>query len=396
MNSDGPLELWQQLHSTPEIFDAIAAAEGSELQRQTQLRSQYPAELVRLALELTSLREQARLKFSLADQLWMTRQSLEQSSSEELAIYKARRLRTAVPDNEPVLDFCTGLGADAIALAAGGTVITYDLDPVVLQLARWNAETYGVADRIEFRQQDVNDVEVAGRVLHLDPDQRDASGKRQRRLELIQPNLEKMQQLAMSCRAGVIKLSPASNFGGKFPECEVELVSWRGECKQALIWCGELAEPEQWRATVLPAGASLVGDPLSAYPQFGEVAAFIYDPDPAVVRAGMINHLSEETGASRLDEAEEYLTSNELIASPFMAAFEVHEVLGRNEKELRRWIRSNDIGSVEIKCRHLKIDVEKTRKSLPLQGAGTATVIFARVGGKSKVIVCSRVSEQQT
>ncbi len=394
MNSDGQLELWQQLHSTPQIFEAIAAAEGTELQRQAQLRNDYPAELVRLALELSQLREQVRQKFSRADQLWMTRQSLEQSSSEEIAVYKAERLKDVIRDDEPVLDFCTGLGADAIALAAHGKVISYDLDPVVLQLAQWNAEAYGVADRIDFRQEDVNNVDVTGRVLHVDPDQRDEAGRRQRRLELIQPNLETMQQFAARCRAGVIKLSPASNFGGKFPDCEMELVSWRGECKQALIWCGELAEPEQWRATVLPAGASMAGDPLSAYPDFDEVGEYVYDPDPAVVRAGMINHLAEESGASRLDEAEEYLTSGERIDSPFMAAFQVHDVLGRNEKELRRWIRSNDIGSVEIKCRHLKIDVEKTRKSLPLQGAGTATVIFARIGGKSKVIVCKRVSEQ--
>ena len=73
-----------------------------------------------------------------------------------------------------------------------------------------------------------------------------------------------MTQLTKEFRGGAIKTSPASNFGGKFPLAEVELVSLKGECKEATIWFGELAEPGLWRATALPSGESLSGDPLSA------------------------------------------------------------------------------------------------------------------------------------
>ena len=389
------IQLWQQLKQTPELFADIESANGSALQRQQQLREVYPADLVRLGLDLHELRLRAGEKLSRADRMWFTRQSLEQTSSEALAEYKALRFQSRLKGIDTIHDLCTGVGADAIALSKISPVITYDLDLIMLQLAQWNAEVYEQNTQITFQQQDVNELDVSGKVIHIDPDQRDAQGKRNRRLENIQPPLEVLQRMAQECRAGAIKLSPASNFGGKFHDCETELISWKGECKQAVIWCGELADEGLWRATVLPSGESLVGDPLEAFPEFSEVSNFVYDPDPAVVRAGMINQLSEQLGVARLDDAEEYLTSAERIDSPFLSGFQVIETLTRNETHLRKFLRKLDVGEVEIKCRHLRIDIEKLRKSLPLNGTKAITLIFARVGGKSKVIVCSRLTNRQ-
>ena len=52
---------------------------------------------------------------------------------------------------------------------------------------------------------------------------------------------------------GAIKLSPASDFAQHFagPNVEIELISLRGECKEATVWFGELASCRR-RATRLP------------------------------------------------------------------------------------------------------------------------------------------------
>ena len=78
------------------------------------------------------------------------------------------------------------------------------------------------------------------------------------------PGLDYLTQLVERFRGGAIKASPAANFGGKFPEAEVELVSLDGECKEATIWFGELAQAGLWRATVLPSGETIAGDPLAS------------------------------------------------------------------------------------------------------------------------------------
>ena len=382
------LEPWQQLRATPELLVAIESASGTELQIQQELRKQYPAELVRLGLELVLLRKRAEGKFSRADQLWLTRQSLEQATSEQVAAHKAKRFAEQ-PDE--VWDLCSGMGSDAISLARHCLVHACDLDAVQLQLALWNAEVYGVSEKITFLKQDVNQIDVTGKVIHIDPDQRDATGRRHLRLEQIQPELTRLQEMAQSCKAGMIKLSPASNFGGKFPECEAELVSLHGECKAANIWCGEFAQPGMWRATVLPCGESIAGDPLSAWSEMTSLQNYLYDPDPSLVRSGLVNLFAEQQGLSRLDDAEEYLTAGSFIESPFITGFEVIDVLNRNEKQLRKYMREQNIGAVEIKCRHVPVDVERVRKSLSLKGENSTTIIYARIEGKTKVVICKRV-----
>ncbi len=385
------LELWQQLHARPELFSAIASASGTELQIQRQLRRQFPAELVRLGLELASLRKRAESKFTRADQLWLTRQSLEQATSEQVAIHKAQRFSLY----EEVWDLCSGMGSDAVALASHSRVIACDLDRLQLQLASWNADVYDRGDKITFSHQDANQVDLNSKIVHIDPDQRDASGRRHLRLEHVQPGLSRLQEIAQNCRAGVIKLSPASNFGGKFPESEAELVSLHGECKAAHIWCGELAQPGMWRATVLPSGESIAGDPLSAWVETDSLQDYLYDPDPSLVRSGLVNLFAEQNSLSRLDDAEEYLTAGGFIDSPFVTGFKVIDILNRNEKQLRKYLRERNIGTVEIKCRHIPLDVERVRKSLSLKGENASTVIYARIAGKTKIIICRRLERRK-
>jgi hypothetical protein len=192
-------------------------------------------------------------------------------------------------------------------------------------------------------------------------------------------------------KGGAIKLSPAANFVGKFPGAEIELVSLNGECKEATVWFGELGTPDLWRATVLPAGETLAGNPLDAFADVGPLGGYIYDPDPAVVRSGLVNLLSEKQGFTRLDDAEEYLTSNELIESSFARPFEVLAELPNNDREIRRYFRESEFGQLEIKCRHIPIQAETVRRKLELPGREAGVLVFARVEGKARAVVCRRI-----
>ena len=196
--------------------------------------------------------------------------------------------------------------------------------------------------------------------------------------------------LTRTFRGGAIKLSPAGNFGGKFSDVEIELISLNGECKEAVIWFGELGEKDRWRATVLPSGASLFGDPMEAYPEFGPLQRYLFDPDGAIIRAGLIDLMAERLQMQRLDESEEYLTSNSSSDSEFVRSFEVLEELPNNDREIRRYFRNSDFGRVEIKCRHIPIDVEAVRRKLPLPGDQPGVLIFVRVQGKARAVVCRR------
>ncbi|MEZ6066330.1 MAG: class I SAM-dependent methyltransferase [Planctomycetaceae bacterium] len=390
-SSTRELALLRELAERTDVWAAIDAATGSELQVQTQLRKQFAAELVRAALELRELRVRAAEKFSRASLMWLTRQSLEQATPEAVARHKARRFAAVGQSGPAVLDLCTGIGGDAIALTDVVDVIGHDLDPALLQRAEWNVAAYGHASRFTSRVADVTTVDLTGRLVHLDPDRR-SRGSRSIRLEHSQPSLEFLQQLAAEGRGGAIKVSPASNFGGKFPAAEIELVSLHGECKEATIWYGELRGDAAYRATSLPTGVTIAGHPLAVVTDVRPPGRYVYDPDPAVVRAGLVDLLAAELSLWRLDDSEEYLSGDTLCDSPFVTPFDVLDDLPANDRIVRQSVREARLGSVEIKCRHVKIDPPAIRRKLPLDGDGSGVLIYARLAGKTRVLRCIRVA----
>lgn len=377
---------WETLLQLRDHSELIAATEQTgltEFQLQQQLRKDYPDAVVRAALILRDCRRRAVDKYAAADRLWFDRTGLEQATHEAVAHHKAQRF------DGQIWDLCTGIGADAAALARRGRVITVDRNPANCQRAQWNAEVWNVDPLICCG--DVHTIDIAGKLVHIDPDRRATGPSRSVRIEDYLPGLEYLQSLTQTARGGAIKLSPASNFGGKFSDVEIELTSWKGECKEATIWFGELAGEAAFRATVLPSGASLSGDPLDEITDVTPPGTFLYDPDPSVVRAGLVDRLGREVAMTRLDASEEYLTSSTLIESPFTQAFEILEILPNQSRAIRDYFRKSNVGQLEIKCRHVPTQVEAWRKQLTLPGDQPGVLIFARLEGKTKAVIARRV-----
>ncbi len=382
-------EEWNLLHelrAAPQLVQIVSQAAGKELALQTQLRREFPERLVRGAFALCELRRKAAARFSRAAEMWFDRRGLEQATSEAVARHKARRFEGAT------FDLCCGVGGDALALAERGPVNAVDSNPVACLRTEWNAEAYGVLPQVTVECLDAEAVDAGQALVHIDPDRRAQSAGRAVRVEDYVPGLPFLQNMTRSFRGGAIKLSPAANFGGKFADVEVELVSLNGECKEATIWFGELRGKEPWRATVLPSGETLAGEPLDYAVAISPPLGFVYDPDPAIVRAGLVDAAAERLGLARLDAAEEYLTGTERVESGFVKAFEVLAELPNNLADIRAYFRTADFGQVEIKCRHIPIDAEQVRRRLPLNGNQPAVLIFARLGGRSRALICRRVA----
>ena len=379
----------EQLRLTPAIWDRIPGGDKHSAALQAALRQEFPAEVVRAVLTLAGLRTQAKTRFTRAEAMWFDRTRLEQATQEVVARHKARRFAACA--GQTVLDLCCGIGADAIAIAGHAPVQAVDMSPLATWYTARNAEAYGVASHIETRVSSVESVPVAGRFVHLDPDRR-TQGQRQVRLEFGSPALPYLQELTRTAAGGAIKVSPASNFGGKFTNCEIELVSVSGECKEATIWFGPLRQPAPFRATILPQGATIAGDPWDYRPRIEPLKRYLFDPDPAVVRAGLVDCVGDALDLRRLDDAEEYLTGDTLVDSPFVRGFEVVADLTNNTREIRDHFRTSSFGQVEIKCRHMSIDADAIRRKLPLPGNEPGVLLFARVAGKARAIVARRCS----
>ncbi|NOX54812.1 MAG: hypothetical protein GXP27_10305 [Planctomycetes bacterium] len=386
------------LRREPAVLEAVRELAGDELRAQQRLRKEFPAELVRAACLLHELRQRAHAKFTRADRMWFDRLGLEQATSEPVARHKARRFGLS---SEPVWDLCCGVGGDTIGLAVETEVVAVDRSPLRCRMTQWNAEAYEVADRVHVLQGDAVVLLPPGVFVHLDPDRRAEAGSagrsllgepRRRAVSLDQyhPGPTFWRELMRQTRGGAIKIGPAANFFGRFRNAEIELISLNRECKEATVWFGELSGPMPMRATVLPAGASLAGDPDQAECRVGQPGDFLYDPDPALVRSGLVDVLAEQLDLRRLDASEEYLTADRPIDSPFLRRFVLREIVPNNDRAIRQAFRRFACHEIEIKSRHIPINADAIRRRLPRDGGARGVLIFARVAGKTRALICER------
>jgi hypothetical protein len=116
---------------------------------------------------------------------------------------------------------------------------------------------------------------------------------------------------------------------------------------------------------------------------------FLYEPDGAIVRAGLVRPLAARLGVWQLDPHIAYLSGNEAVASPFVRGFAIEEVHPFNLKLLTRRLAALRVGTVELKGRGVAWEPESLRPRLKLHGPATRTVIFTRLGADPWMFLCT-------
>ncbi len=385
--------------------DGVAAtARAAELQAGgadlvgglARLRAEVGTEHAGPAWELARLRARARPVFGAdADRLFLTADALEQAGRPELAARRAARLLAGLPR---AVDLGCAAGTDSIALArAGGAVVAVDRDPVARELTAANAAALGVADRVEVRDgdavelvRDATDGTVAGcPAATLDPARR-AGGRRQLDPDRWSPPWSAVVALLDRVPASVVKVAPGLDHDRVPAGVEAEWVSVGGSIVEALLWGPGRAST--WRrATLVDDGRAhelvAASDPGTA--PVGPVRRWLHEPDPAVIRSGLVALVATDLGATLVDPTIAYLTSDAEAHSPWVCSYRVDEVLPFNLKKLRALMRTRGVGRVVVKKRGSPIEPEALARQLRGPGEATATVVVTRVAGAPTVLLCN-------
>jgi hypothetical protein len=387
-------EGWDLLASLP-AYDA-----SSELALQTRLREAgFAPELVSAALLQSQLRARARDKFgAFADGMLFTPDGLEQATRLEVAArHAARYLRAEI---RLVHDLGCGIGADAMAFAGLDLAVrAVDADPVTAVVAGVNLRHWPAAQAAHARAEDVelpSGDEATHTGVWVDPARRlagpaDASGRARRvfSLDRMSPSWRAVQECASQVPATGAKLAPAFPHGARPEGAEAQWVSWRGEVVECAVWWGPLVETVGRTATVLGPDADAVTlteeDAAGAAPPLdgpGGLGAYLYEPDRAVIRAGLTGALARLVGGAELDDGVGYVAAGAALPVPWAHQYVLVEALPWNVKTVRGWLRERGLGRLTIKKRGVALDPEVVRRQLRLTGSGEATLVLTRVGGR--------------
>lgn len=367
----------------------------------SQLRREYTPQQAGAALELARVRQKARDKFgAVADQLYFTRDALEQASDFHIRHYRAQQHTAA----QSVLDVCCGIGADALAFAAQGAhVVGLDIDPLRLEIARRNADILGVADRATFSQHDVTGglPDVDADLIFFDPARRDAEGKRIYDVNRYLPplslvktwlNRPKAPQISVKLSPGV-DLDQLRAYGG-----EVAFISVDGDLKEAVLHLTPpyVTESQTITATLItPDGAASTVHHWRRTMPLEQTAiqapqAWLVEPDAAILRAGLVQDVAQALDGTLLDETIAYFTTAQRPESVWVRAWQVLDWMPFNLKKLRAYLRAHDVGRVTVKKRGSPLTPEQLTAQLKLKsGDGSRTLVLTRLQGAPVVLICA-------
>lgn len=347
-------------------------------------RLEPDAEKAAAATTQAQLRAKGVAKFGdAAHQMFFTPDALEQATRTRVADHRAARLAAAVPGGS-VVDLGCGIGGDLIAFARAGLVAAgVDLDPVRVAMARANLDALGLPGAVQ-----------AGDVTTVDPSGFDAAfadparrGGRGRVFDVAGWTPPWPWVLDLLQRRALVKVAPGIGHDLVPPGAEAEWVSDGGEVKEAVIWSPALSTTDR-RATVIgERGLATLTDEDDPGAGVREVGAFLYEPDGAVVRAGLVTAVAAGVDGGLVDEHIAYVTSDASFRTPFARGYRVLEQLPYREKQLRAALQERGIGRLTIKKRGVQVVPEELRKRLALRGDDEATLVLTRVAGQGTALL---------
>jgi len=378
----------------PQGQEALGAAQALQPREEDFLRDfqaltrRYDTDLAKVALEIAIARRKAAAKFPFAEQLYFTREALEQASGWEIAAYRAQRFRHF----QRLADLGCSAGSDSLALAGVAPTLGFDLDALRLRMAQANARAMGLGAELAFAQADLRNplplsLSERGLALFFDPGRR-SGGKRLRSVREYEPPLRVIGDWLRACPALGVKVSPGVILAEvEGLGAEIEFISLAGELKEAVLWFGPLKTVER-RATLLPGGNTLTEAPGESI-GVREPGAYIYEPDPAVLRAGLVQTLGGQLEAWQIDPDIAYLSSDRLVQTPFARLWAVEDWFPFSLKRLRAYLRERGVGRVTVKKRGSPLQPEELIHKLRLEGEEERVLFLTHVQGKAVVIITS-------
>lgn len=387
-------EGWALLESLPPYDEATAMGLGEQLRA-----AGHPSSLVAAALTQSRLRAAGRAKFGpFADGMLLTPAGLEQATRFAVAARHAQRYAAAGVAR--VADLGCGIGADSMALATfDREVLAVERDELTAAVATMNLRHWPEA---VVRCEDATTTDLTGvGGVFVDPARRTETGRRLLDPRHGSPPLDFVLGLAARLPAVGMKTAPGIPHHLVPEGAEAQWVSVGGDVVEAALWFGLLARDGVRRAAlVLPpdgvpdsADGVETADPVevtdagmpAAEP--GPVGGVLYEPDGAVIRAGLVGQVAAAVDGRLLDPTIAYVTSDRVVATPLARGYVVLDVLPFQLKTLRALLRDRGVGRLTVKKRGTAVEPERLRRQLRLEGDAEATIVLTRVAGRQSVLL---------
>ncbi len=377
--NDDPRQLALSAKKYPNIPISVAAAQVQALQK---IRHKIPGWY------------RAGMSFPLS-------LSLEQASSENTARFKAGLIA-----GKKMVDLTGGLGVDSFFFSQQFESLVYlEQNAELLAAAQHNFEQLGVKNATFVHGTAEDFLEKTNEVydlIYLDPARRDERKGKVFMLADCSPDVLKIKDLMLKKSPKVlIKTAPMLDLrlaAGQLGQVsKIWVVAAEGDCREVLY----LLEREAPPLTEIPIEAiNLSEEAPSAFAftwaeeqqaeaDFAPPQHFLYEPNPAIFKAGAFRAFGKRFGLKKLHANTHLYTSTHFVPGLPARSFAIEHVCKYDRKAIQALVPT---GKANIACRNFPDNPEQVRRKLGLADGGEVYLFAATTADEGKVLmVCRKV-----
>ena len=323
--------------------------------------------------------------------LFPVRLSIEQSSSEATAHYKASLLH-----GDRFADLTGGLGVDCYFISQNFQHSDYvEMNPELCKLAEHNLVIPVIHNEsAEDYLKSCDPIDC----IFIDPARRDSHGRKVVSVADCTPNVVEIQDLILQkAKRVMIKLSPMLDISQALKELrhvkEIHVVAVENECKELLF----LLEPEFEGEPVITCvnlespqpsvTFNLEEEKVATLQLAKEVGRYLYEPNAALMKGGCYRLLTQRYGVQKLHRNSHLYTSDQLVSDFPGRIFEVDNwvVYGKKSKALLE-----GVDKASIAVRNFPMTVAEIRKKLKIADGDQVYLFATTLSDERKILILSR------
>ena len=332
--------------------------------------------------------------------------SMEQCSSEQTAIYKCG-IVSRLPEryHGMLIDLTGGFGVDFAFMSKCFEQAVYvERQEHLCETARHNFRLLGLnhASIIHGEAEGLLDDlgnNPSSTLIYLDPARRDSNSSRTYAIADCTPNvLELRDRLFKAADHVLIKLSPMLDWHKALSDlgervAEVHIVSAANECKELLILLSAVPKSEPVihcvndDQSLIYSPSEDTGSPALAD---GENAAYLYEPNASIMKAGCFGLLTERFPVKALASDSHLFVSDDPVEDFPGRRFAITAITTMNKKEQGRAL--SGITRANIATRNFPMTAQQLRKRLRLQDGGDTYIFGTTIAsGEHRLYICNKL-----
>lgn len=386
----------------PDIQEFITRNNGADIKKLALQKNPFPETDWILILNQIEAKAKAKEKlptwFAAENIIYPSKISVEQTSSEKTAAYKASLI-----NGKSIIDLTGGFGVDDYYFSKKFETIAHcEINPDLSEIVKHNYEQLKVTNCTFYADDSsnvLNNLSQKWDWIYIDPSRRNDVKGKVFMLKDCLPNVpENLDFYFEKADSILIKTAPLLDISAGLSELKfvknIHIIALENEVKELLF---EIHKNYKGEITLKTANIlkdkvetfEFILDAQNQFSSYNLPQQYLYEPNSAIMKSGGFDEVSAFFQINKLHKHSHLYTSENLIDFPGRS-FAIEKVISYHKNEMKKELLNQQ---ANVTTRNFPETVENIRKKWKIKNGGNTYCFFTTDKNDNKIVlICTKIT----